>query len=269
MLSAHQGKTSFLRLKLKPGQDVGAAIQSLTAQPWVVHVQPNYIYHATALPNDPHFSEYWGLQNTGQLVNGVTGTTGADISAVRAWDETTNCSAMVVAVIDTGVDYNHPDLTANIWANAGEVLDGTDTDGNGFIDDVRGWDFVQGDNDPMDFNEHGTHVSGTIGAVGNNAVGGTGICWNVQIMPLRVLNSVDSGTTADIAAAVDYAAANGARVINMSLGAPGTNILSSVPPARPPVCSWNFDTGTLQLWTAQTLDNLGNPLATTVAERFL
>ncbi|RMH19241.1 MAG: hypothetical protein D6698_05940 [Gammaproteobacteria bacterium] len=339
---AHLGATPFLRLKLKPGQTVMQAMNSLSNQPWVARVQPNYIRHATALPNDPRFAEYWGLNNTGQTVNGVTGLAGADISAVKAWGEATDCSAIVVAVIDTGVDYNHPDLGANIWSNAGEIpANGIDDDANGFIDDVRGWDFVQGDNDPMDFNEHGTHVSGTISAVGNNATGGTGVCWNVKIMPLRALNSVGSGTTADIVAAIDYARLNGAKIINMSLGsyggspgdledmaiananaagvlvvaaagndandndlqphypssypepniiavaattqrdalasfsnfgatsvdvaAPGTNILSSIPPARTPVCSWNFDTGTLQGWTVQTLDNLGNPVFNTVS----
>lgn len=133
-----------------------------------------------------------------------------------------NCSAVTVAVIDTGVDYNHPDLAANIWNNVGEIpANGIDDDGNGFIDDVQGWDFVQSDNAPMDFNEHGSHVAGTIGAVGNNGVGGTGICWSVKIMPVRALNSVGSGTTAGVVAGIDYAVANGAKLINMSLSGSG------------------------------------------------
>ena len=223
VLSKHvHGGTSFIRVKLAQGSNVMAAAQSMANQSWVAHVQPNYIYKASALPNDPLFNQYWGLKNTGQTVNAVTGIAGADISIEQAWNVVTNCSAVTVAVIDSGVNYNHPDLAANIWNNAAEIAgNGIDDDGNGFIDDVQGWDFVQNDNTPMDFNEHGTHVAGTIGAVGNNGVGGTGICWGVKIMPVRVLGSKGSGTTASIVAGIDYAVANGAKVINMSLGGSG------------------------------------------------
>jgi len=165
------------------------------------------------------------LHNTGQLVNGVTGTADADIDTPEAWDRVTNCSAIVVAVIDTGVDYNHPDLAgppSNIWINAGDNnANGIDDDGNGYIDDGRGWDFIQMDNDPMDFHSHGTHVAGTIGAIGDNGIGGTGVCWTVQVMSVRALSTLGSGTTAELAAAIDYAVANGANVINMSLGGTG------------------------------------------------
>jgi len=339
----NKGITPFVRLKLPIGQSVQGVMNTLAAQPWVAHVQPNYIHHVMATPNDPRFSQYWGLNNAGQTVNTVAGVSGADISAIAAWNETTNCSSVTVAVIDSGVDYNHPDLAANVWANAGEVAgDFIDNDANGFVDDIRGWDFVQGDNDPMDFNVsgHGTHVAGTIGAVGNNGIGGTGVCWAVKIMPLRAANSIGRLTTASEVAAVDYAVANGAKVINASfggtggtagdlmdlaiananaagvifvaaagnsgtnndttayypvnynqpniisvaatdqndakatfsnfgattvdVGAPGTNISSSTPPARVNVCGWNFDTATLEGWTPTTFDNLLNPLANTV-----
>ena len=339
VLAKQEGKTSFLRMKIKPGQSMLSAMNALAAQPWVAHVEPNYIYKATAMPNDTDYGLYWGLQNTGQTVNGVAGIAGSDMSVSKAWDINTNCTTITVAVIDTGVDYNHPDLTANIWSNVGEIAgNGIDDDANGFIDDIRGWDFVQGDNDPMDFAYHGTHVAGTIGASGNNTIGGTGVCWNSTIMPLRVLDSTGSGFTSDIIAAVNYAVANGVKVINMSLGgpnpsvlmdaaianapnvlfviaagndatnndttpsypasynqpniisvaattqtdglayfsnygatsvdvgAPGTNIRSTVPPARTAVagCNWNFDTATLQGWTPATLDNYATPVLNTV-----
>ncbi len=217
----HSGKSRFMRLKLKSGQRMSVVLSALSAQSWVAAVQPNYIYKISAVPNDPRFPEYWGLDNTGQIVNGVAGTAGVDISAVAAWDEVTDCSSVIAAVIDSGVDYNHPDLVANIWSNTAEIIDGIDNDGNGFVDDVRGWDFVQKDNDPMDFNGHGSHITGTLGASGNNGIGGTGICWNIQVMPVRALGSTGQGTTSDIVLALDYAVANGARVINMSFGGPG------------------------------------------------
>lgn len=221
IMNTHKGLTSFSTVKVKPGQTVEQAVQALSNTPGILHAEPNYIYYATAAPTDPSYSNYWGLKNTGQAVNATTGTSGVDIDAEAAWDYNTDCSSIIVAVLDTGVDYNHPDLSSVIWSNTAETVNGADTDGNGFIDDVRGWDFVQGDNDPMDFQYHGTHVAGTIGAKGNNGVGGVGVCWNSTIMPLRVLGSTGSGSTADIIAAVDYAVANGAKVINMSLGGTG------------------------------------------------
>ena len=235
VLAKQEGKTSFLRMKVKSGQSMLSAMNALAAQPWVAHVEPNYIYKATAMPNDTDYGLYWGLQNTGQTVNGVAGIAGSDMSVSKAWDINTNCAAITVAVIDTGVDYNHPDLSASIWNNAAETAgNGIDDDGNGFIDDIRGWDFVQGDNDPMDFAHHGTHVAGTIGASGNNTIGGTGVCWNSTIMPLRVLGSTGSGSTADIIAAVNYAVANGAKIINMSLGGPNYSSLMNTAIANAP-----------------------------------
>ena len=343
VMNKQDGKTPFLRVKLKKGETVLLAMNALAGNSNIAYVQPNYIYRAALVPNDPRFNEYWALKNTGQAVNGgAAGTSGADMAVEKAWGVNTDCSTITVAVIDTGVDYNHPDLATNIWSNAGEIANnGIDDDGNGFIDDIRGWDFVQADNDPMDFAHHGTHVAGTIGASGNNGTGGTGVCWTSTIMPLRVLGSTGSGTTADIIAAIDYATANGAKVINMSLGgpggstgdltdqaiaranaagvlvviaagndgtdndttpsypaaytqpniiavaattqsdalasfsnfgatsvdigAPGTSILSTVPPARSaiPGCSWNFDTATLQGWTVSTWDTTGVPVLTT------
>jgi subtilisin family serine protease len=129
---------------------------------------------------------------------------------------------VVVAVIDTGVDYNHQDLSANIWTNPGEIPgNGLDDDGNGFIDDVRGWDFNGNDNDPFDDNSHGTHVAGTIAAVGNNEYGVVGVNWTAQIMPIKFINANGSGTVADAIEAIQYATMMGARITNNSWGGAG------------------------------------------------
>jgi subtilisin family serine protease len=142
----------------------------------------------TTTPNDPGYPQLWGLNNTGQ----TGGTPDADIDAPEAWDIQTGNPNTVIGVIDTGVDYNHFDLVGNIWTNPGEIdADGIDNDGNGYIDDVRGWDFANNDNDPMDVSGHGTHVSGIIAAKGNNSVGVTGVAWNAKIMPLKMFS--DSG----------------------------------------------------------------------------
>lgn len=236
LLKTHKGRLSFSKVKVKPEQTVEQAVQALNNTPGILYAEPNYIYHAAAVvPDDPAFTNYWGLNNTGQAVNATAGTNGVDIGAVAAWNNLTDCSPIVVAVIDSGVDYNHPDLSSVIWNNTDEIDgNGIDDDGNGFVDDVRGWDFVQNDNEPMDFNEHGTHVAGTIGAAGNNGVGGVGVCWKSTIMPIRVLDSVGSGTAGNIALAVDYAVANGARIINMSFSGIGfsTPLLNAIAAAN-------------------------------------
>jgi len=208
-------------LKLHSG-DVDSAIASLEQQEDVLYSEPNYIYEMSGVPNDPDFIKLWGMRNTGQTVNGVAGTADADIDAPEAWDIETGSSSVVVAVVDTGVTHNHPDLAPNMWSNPGETPgNGTDDDGNGFTDDTRGWDFVASDNDPFDLNLHGTHVAGTIGAKGNNNTGVAGVNWDVSLMALRVLNNAGSGTNAGITAAFNYAGDNGADVVNASLGGGG------------------------------------------------
>src|SRR5262249_24208374 len=134
----------------------------------------------------PSFSSEWGLNNTGQS----GGTPDADIDAPEAWDTATGTGRVTVAVIESGIDYNHPDLAANIWTNPGEIPgNGIDDDHNGYVDDVHGYDFVNNDGDPMDDNSHGTHVAGTIGAIGNNGVGVAGVDWNVRLMALKFLDA--------------------------------------------------------------------------------
>jgi subtilisin family serine protease len=207
-------------IKLPDDISVEEAVEYYRNDTNVDYAEPNYIVHASlTTPNDPYFNQLWGLHNTGQ----TGGTIDADIDAPEAWNITTGSSEVVIAVVDSGVAYNHPDLSENIWTNPGETdcTDGIDNDGNGYIDDCKGWNFVGDDNDPSDYNGHGTHVAGTIAAVGNNSAGVTGVMWKAKIMPLRFLGINGSGTTADAAAAILYATANGADVINCSWGGPG------------------------------------------------
>ena len=209
------------------GTDVETAVEQLKNNPSVAYAEPNYIYRISGQPNDPRFNELWGLHNTGQ----TGGANDADIDAVEAWDIQTGSESVLIAVIDTGVDYKHPDLAANMWTNPGEDAwtdpndpstgNGLDDDGNGFIDDWRGWDFVNNDNDPFDDNLHGTHVAGTIGAVGNNGIGVVGVNWRTRIMPLKFLNASGSGSLASAISAITYAANKGARVMNNSWGGGG------------------------------------------------
>ncbi len=155
--------------------------RALRADPAVRYVEPNAILHADdVVPNDPGFSKQWALRNTGQIVGFSPGTPGADIHAAAAWDVTTGSTPVTVGVIDTGMDLTHADLAGNVWANPGENCpgcrtDGIDNDGNGYIDDWRGWNFVTNTNDPSDDNGHGTHVAGIIGAVGNNGKGASSV----------------------------------------------------------------------------------------------
>jgi hypothetical protein len=181
----------------------------------VEFVEPNYIVRASKVPNDLAFGRLWGLRNTGQL----SGTPGADINAVAAWDTLTGSDA-TVAILDTGIDYRHPDLDGNIWTNQGEVPDGADNDNNGFDDDLRGIDLVSGDSDPLDDSSHGTHVAGIAGAEGNNVIGTVGVNWKLRLMALKFLDDQGEGSTADAAEAIGYAVSQGAQVINASWGGP-------------------------------------------------
>ncbi|MDQ4082603.1 MAG: S8 family serine peptidase, partial [Actinomycetota bacterium] len=205
----------FQRLKLvrlSRGASVHDTAAALERDPDVAYAEPNYVRKlARRIPNDPSFVDLWGLDNTGD----------ADIDAPEAWDFTTGSESIVVAVVDTGIAHTHSDLTGNIWTSPREVANGRDDDANGFVDDVRGWDFVAKDNAPLDDNGHGTHVAGIIGARGDNATGVVGVTWHVKLMPLRAANSAGTLSDADIAAAFRYAGRMGARIVNGSFGSPG------------------------------------------------
>ena len=206
------------RLQISDGMTVSQKLVQLRANANILYAEPNYKAEVNTTPNDPLFDMLWAMNNNGQ----DGGTADADIDATEAWSVETGSRDIVVAVIDTGVDYTHSDLAANRWVNEGEIpTNGIDDDGNGYIDDVYGYDFANSDGDPMDDNGHGTHVSGTIGAVGNNAVGVAGVNWQVRIMAVKFLDSTGSGWYSDAISAVEYAWRNGARISNNSWGGYG------------------------------------------------
>ena len=200
-------------LKLPSGKDTAAAIKALKAQPGVAYVQPNYLYKPCfPAPNDPRFGEQWGLENPT--------TPNVDIGALQAWDYTTGAGDIVVAVLDEGVDPNHPELAANIWVNPADPLDGLDNDSNGLVDDTNGWDFFWNDNTVFEgglTDLHGTHVAGVVAAAMNNSTGIAGVAPNVKIMPLKFMGP-NGGSTSTAVQAINYAMAHGVRIINASWG---------------------------------------------------
>ncbi len=206
-------------VKLPAGVDVLTAKAAFSASAGVQYAEPDYIQKVQAVPNDPDFARLWGMHNTGQ----TGGTKDADIDAPEAWDLAKGSSSIVVAVIDSGVDYTHPDLADNMWINLAEQNGqvGVDDDNNGYIDDVYGYDFANMDGDPMDDHGHGTHCAGTIGARGNNNVGVAGVNWQVKIMALKFLTAGGGGSTADAISAVQYAVRMGAKLTNNSWGGYG------------------------------------------------
>lgn len=184
----------------------------------LAYAEPNFILHAATTPNDTRFGSMWGLNNSGQSIQGVTGVADADIDAPEAWAITTGSRNVVVGVIDTGVDYNHPDLLANIWTNPGEIAgNNVDDDSNGYVDDVHGYDFANNDADPFDDNGHGTHAAGTIAASGNNGTGSTGVSWSSQIMALKFLDATGSGSLSAAVSALNYATMMKNRGVNVVL----------------------------------------------------
>src|SRR5689334_9993241 len=188
-------------VELASGTNVQDAIRQYRSSADVLYAEPDYAVQSTSSVNDPQFPSQWALYNTGQ--NG--GTPGADIGAVRAWDITTGSSNIVVAVIDSGVDYAHPDLAANIFRNAADCnSNGVDDDGNGYVDDCYGINAASGTSDPKDDNGHGTHVAGIVGAAGNNAIGVTGVNWSVQILACKFLDKTGVGTISGAIACLDY-----------------------------------------------------------------
>lgn len=189
-------------VKTRPGLSVTEAIKEYEADPDVEYAEPNYAVKAMNTPTDPQFYSLWGL---------------ARINAPAAWDNSTGSSNVVVAVIDSGVDFTHPDLSANMWVNQAEQSgkSGVDDDGNGVVDDIYGYNAVSNNGYPMDDNGHGTHVAGTIGAVGNNGIGVTGVNWNVKIMACKFLDASGSGYTSDAIECLQYIKTMKSRGVNI------------------------------------------------------
>ena len=202
--------SNIYRLRLAPNANVPDAIKKLQANPAVAYAEPDYLAHIIATPNDPQFGSQWGL---------------AKINAPAAWDVTTGSSDIVVAVIDAGVNVSHPDLAAQLWTNPGEIAgNGLDDDSDGFVDDVRGWNFVDSSADLSDNTGHGTEVAGVIAAATNNSTGIAGMCWQCKLMIVKVVQPGGAANYSDIAAGVAYAAQKGAKVINISLGGSSDSI---------------------------------------------
>jgi len=215
-------RTALTRLRVRPSR-MRAAIRALRRDPRVRYAEPDYLLHESAAPNDPSFSLQWGSRNTGQLVNGVSGTAGADDRALAAWGVATGTPAVVIGEADSGVDYNHPDLAANVWSNPGGV--------GGCPAGTHGENIVAQTCDPMDdetqYGGHGTHVAGILGAVGNNGRGVAGMNWSTSILPVKWLDASGSGSTSQLIAALDWLirarqAGVNVRVVNESATFVGT-----------------------------------------------
>jgi hypothetical protein len=228
-------------LRLDPSADVHAAAEDFARDERVIFAEPNYVFRILAeplpsaafIPNDPYLSRdglHWSDGAFGETYPDLYGL--RNIRAIESWNqfdtdgsgdfgagERRPGEGVVIAVVDSGLDPDHPDISVNVWTNPGEVPDnGIDDDGNGYVDDVHGWDFVEHDDSPADGHGHGTHVTGTVGANADNALGIIGVAPWSEIMPLKGLSDLGSGSAANLAAAVDYAVAMGADVISNSWG---------------------------------------------------
>lgn len=225
------------------------SLSALRSMDEVEYVEPNYLYQAIKsapalpgtfspvvseyfsrnTPTDPQYGKLWGLENTGANepdklgnISSNRGVKGADVNALAAWDITTGSKKVVVAVIDTGIDWNHPDLKNQMWTNKGEIPgDGIDNDGNGYIDDVHGWNASANNGSPMDGNAHGTHCAGTIGAEHNNGIGVAGVMADVELMAVKFLTDSGSGSLADAIKAIDYATKMNVDIMSNSWGGGG------------------------------------------------
>ncbi|MES2963105.1 MAG: S8 family serine peptidase [Bdellovibrionota bacterium] len=205
-----------------------SAMKTLRSLSYVRAVEPNFIYRANRAPDDTNYKELWGLRNTGALDSKMQkGLPRIDISAEDAWEITTGSKAVVVAVIDTGIDFSIPDLKDNAWTNSAEAngAPGVDDDGNGYVDDIHGYDFAHDDGDPIDDHSHGSHCAGTIGGRGNDGAGVVGVNWNVTLMAVKFLDENGSGNLANAVKAVDYARKMGAKIMSNSWGGGGKSAI--------------------------------------------
>ncbi|MEK6683125.1 MAG: S8 family peptidase, partial [Nitrospirota bacterium] len=210
-------------LSLPPDLSVEEAVAAYQAHPDVLYAEPNYIRRALVQPNDADFNNQWGLHNTGQTISTTptfSGRPDTDIDAPEAWDLPTGSDRVIIAVIDSGVDYTHPDLSANVLANGWNFARKYSCDAKCNCNSSG----LPENNDPMDDSGHGTHVAGIAAAVGNNGLGIAGVLWNAKILPLKILDVNGCGSVGDEVQAIEYAIAEGARIINASFGAPGPSL---------------------------------------------
>ena len=213
------------QLYLIAGRPVEAALNALSRLPFVESAEADFVVRAVT--NDQFYGLLYAINNTGQVVASQSGTFDADMDVAEAWSLSIGDPDLVIAVIDDGVEYTHPDINDQMWVNPGEVVDGVDNDGNGYVDDIFGYDFYSNDSDPYDDNNintgqggHGTHVAGTICAEGNNSIGIVGVVQQCRIMALRFLGP-QGGYTSDAISAVNYAVGKGVRLSNNSWGGGG------------------------------------------------
>lgn len=245
MMSKFLGKKSLLGAEVKKSMNLLAGefvvlktsqkstqglMLELRRQPEVVYAEPNFIYKAISTEaTDPLYERLWGLSNAGNNepnrentgYSGTVGVAGSDINAQKAWGITRGNKKVVIAVIDTGIDYNHPDLKENMWINSKEIPgNGIDDDNNGYIDDVYGWNAASDNGNPMDGNAHGTHCAGTIGAK-HNSIGVAGVMNDVTLMAVKFLTDSGSGSLADAVEAIDYATKQNVDIMSNSWGGGG------------------------------------------------
>lgn len=198
---------NIFKITFNDSIDIDNIINQFSSDTTIEYVEPNFIFNTLeTIPNDPIYQTgvQWYIDT---------------IAANLAWDSTTSDTSQIIAILDTGIDWDHPDLQGNMWRNWDELPDnGIDDDNNGYIDDIRGWDFINNDGNPNDDNSHGTHVAGIAAAVTNNSLGVAGIAWHAKIMPVKVLQSTGQGNAVNLSSGIAYAASNGANLINMSLG---------------------------------------------------
>jgi subtilisin family serine protease len=231
------GLDRIYTFKVVENTNVLDAIDAFEKNPFVVYAEVNGIGHAASpvFPNDAHFGKQWGLHNTGTSPPEHPGKVDADIDAPEAWDVEKGDSNIVIAIIDKGIDWTHSDLSANIWTNPGEDVwsnpndpysgNGVDDDGNGFIDDWKGWNFISDDGNSQDqsSDSHGTHCAGIAGAVTDNNIGVAGVSWYSKLMAVRAMYKSGTIYWSDAGPAIVYAADNGADIISMSFGGYGSN----------------------------------------------
>src|SRR5215510_3169723 len=218
------GRSGVFRLRSR-SRSAAALAAALARRPDVAYAEPNFIVRIISEPNDPRYSELWALKNIGQVIGGVPGVSGADIHAVPAWNISLGSPDNVVGVIDTGIDYGHPDLTANMWSAPTAFTVNIDGGPVTCAAGTHGFNAITRTCDPMDDQDHGTHVAGTIGATGDNGTGVVGINWTTRLMAIKFIDATGEGTTADAIAAVEFAIAVKQRFA--SSGAANIRVLSN------------------------------------------